>query len=394
MIMIKKLFTCFLPLVVLVILATTPLYAQQHIARRLGHPTTRFADPINTPDDLRERLTSEKLSADVAVIVNLCDGWQGDIEDFRHAAATAPITALQIPSGSTLPAMSMRKNGELVLLHDVLWAGKEAIDAYEFSFYSKGRRYRCVTPKLCCNFWVEDIGPDPRAPALTIACNTQDDVSIHHPVRVCLTVKNTGDAPDELVTITLPVPEGAIFTKPTGETNAAARRVVWRILNLTPGASKLVCANFNAQQPGSLTFKSSARGAIARPVQTQCSTRISGIPAVLFEVIDIDDPIEVGQQNTYELRVTNQGSTTLTNVKIVCTLESSQQFVSCSGPTNAQAQEHTITLLPLAALSPKAIAKWQVVVKSLTSGDVRFTAELTGDQFQRPIKETEATLQY
>lgn len=389
----KKLFTYILSLIVLIIVLSSSLYAQ-HIARRLGHPTTRFADPIHTPEDLRNRFSSEELRADIAVIVNLCDGWQGDIEDFYLAAATAPITPLQIPIGARLPAMSARKNGELILHRDVLWMGNEPIDAYEFSFYSKGRRYRCVTPKLCCNFWVEDLGPDQRAPVLIIECNAPDAVTVNRPVKVCLTVKNIGDAPDELVTVKLPVPRGAIFVRSTGETNAAARRVVWRISNLAPGSSKQLCANFNVQQSGSLTFESSARGVVAQPVETWCDTRVSGIPAVLFEVIDLEDPIEVGHQDTYELRVINQGSTTLTNVKIVCTLEPSQQFVSCVGATNGQAQGNTIVTDPLATLSPKDTAKWQIVVKSIASGDVRFTAELGSDQFQRPIKETEATRQY
>lgn len=389
----KRLSTCFVPLIVLIILAAAPLYAQ-HIARRLGHPSTRFADPVHTPEDLRDRLSSEELKSDVAVIVNLCDGWQGDIEDFFRAVATAPITSLQIPIGARLPAMSARKDGEVILHRDVLWMGNEPIDAYEFSFYSKGRRYRCVTPKLCCNFWVEDIGTDPRTPVLTIECNVPDTILINRPVKVCLTVKNAGDAPDELVTVKLPVPTGAIFTKSTGETNAAASRVVWRISNLAPGSSKQLCADFSAQQTGSLTFESSAHGVVAQPVETQCTTRVSGIPAVLFEVIDLDDPIEVGQQNTYELRVTNQGSTALTNVKIICPLEPSQQYVSCTGATTAQAQENIITTVPLAMLSAKDTAKWYIVVNSIASGDVRFTAELSSDQFQRPIKETEATHQY
>lgn len=389
----KKLFAYLLSTMVLIILTSAPLYAQ-HIARRLGHPTTRFADPIHTPEELRDRFSSEEIKADVAVIVNLCDGWQGDIEDFYHAAATAPITSLQIPIGARLPAMSARKDGELILHRDVLWGGNEPIDAYEFFFYSKGRRYRCVTPKLCCNFWVEYLGPDPRSPVLTIVCNAPDAVSISRPMKVCLTVKNTGDAPDELVTVKLSVPTGAVFIRSNGEANAAVRRVVWNISNLATGSTKRLCADFHAQQPGSLTFESSASGVVAQLVETWCSTRVSGIPAVLFEVVDIEDPIEVGQQNIYELSVINQGSTTLTNVKIVCTLEPSQQYVSCAGATTAQVQENVITLNPLATLSPKDTAKWQIVVKSMTAGDVRFTAELASDQFHRPIKETEATRQY
>ncbi len=392
--MIKKLLILFLPVIALAILAATQTQAQQHVARRLGHPTTRFADPLHTPADLRDRLTSEKLSDDVAVIVNLCEGWQGDIADFRQAAATAPITSLQIPVGARLPAMSSRDNGKPILLRDVLWGGKEPIDAYEFFFYSKGRHYRCVTPKACCNFWIEYIGPDNRVPILSIECNTPLEASVLRPIRVCLTVKNVGDATDELITVTLPIPAGAIFTSPAGEANTTARRAFWRIRNLAPGMSKQLCADFTATQPCILEFGSSAHGTTAEPVQALCATRVTGLPAVLFEVVDIADPVEVGQQETYELSVVNQGSSVLTNVVIICTLEDSQQFVSGSGATDATARGRTITFAPLAELSPKDTAKWQVVVKSLSEGDVRFAAELTSDQFKRSITETEATRQY
>lgn len=171
--------------------------------------------------------------------------------------------------------------------------GNEPIDAYEFSFYSKGRRYRCVTPKLCCNFWVEDLGPDQRAPVLIIECNAPDAVTVNRPVKVCLTVKNIGDAPDELVTVKLPVPRGAIFVRSTGETNAAARRVVWRISNLVPGSSKQLCANFNVQQSGSLTFESSARGVVAQPVETWCAPASQAYRRFFLKLLTLRTPLKL-----------------------------------------------------------------------------------------------------
>lgn len=50
----------------------------------------------------------------------------------------------KIPVGTRWPAMSSRKNGKPILLREVLWAGPEPIDDYEFYFDSQGRRYRLV----------------------------------------------------------------------------------------------------------------------------------------------------------------------------------------------------------------------------------------------------------
>ncbi len=378
----------------LALVTAVPLQAQPHTARRLGHPSTRFADPVQSPEDLRERLTSEQLATDVAIIVNLCDGWRGDIEDFREAAATAPIAALQIPVGTRLPAMSSRRNGRPILLRDVLWGGTEPIDAYEFLFYSRGRRYRCVTPKPCCNFWVENIGPDLRAPALALTCEAPAEVTLGRPVEVCLTVRNTGDARADQVTVSLPIPEGAVYAGPVVGSNPAARRMIWRIPGLAPGAARQICAEFSAPDPADLTFASTAEGGAAASAATQCVTRVSGIPAVLFEVIDVADPIEVGQQNTYELNVLNQGSSPLTSVRLVCTLEDTQEFVTAGGATTVEAKGRTLVFAPLPVLAPKATAGWQVVVKALAAADVRFTAELTSTECPRPVQETEATRQY
>lgn len=375
-------------------MAAGALGAQTHVARRLGHPSTRFAEPVQTPEELRARLTAPGLQADIVVVLGLCDAWRGDIEDFRRAAASAPITAFQIPIGARLPAMSSRKNGRPIVLRDLVWGGKEPIDAYEFRFYSRGSLYRCVTPKVCCNFWVENLGPDTRVPVLALECMCPDAVLPSRPVQVCVTVRNTGEVPDGLVTVALPVPEGAVYVSEKDGPNPAARRLLWRFPDLAPGAAKRVCAEFTAAAPCAMLFAASATGAAAAPASSECTTVVTGVAGVLFEVIDVEDAIEVGAENTYEIRVSNQGMTPLTNLRVVCTLEASQEFLRGSGPTAVSAQGRTVTCAPLAELAPNGNAVWQLAVKALAPGDVRFSAQLSSDQCERPVEETESTWQY
>jgi hypothetical protein len=92
--------------------------------------------------------------------------------------------------------------------------------------------------------------------------------------------------------------------------------------------------------------------------------------------------------------VVNQGTAALSNVKVVCQLEATQEFVSGAGTTAVSADGRTITLAALPELPVKQQAAWRVVVKALQAGDVRFATELNADQFQRPINETESTQQY
>ena len=386
----------FLPLTLLLGIMFTVIItaqAQQHRATRLGNPATRFAKPLQTTNDLRNMLRAESpLRADVDSIIHQCD-YQGDLADLRRAAAEAPIAELKIPVGTRLPAMSSRENGKPILLHDVLWAGKEPIDAYEFFFTSKGRRFRLVSPKACSNFWVEDKGKETR-PALTLACEVPEQVPLQRPAKICLSIKNIGDAAESLTTVTLPVPTGATFVSATSGGKAAAGLVTWELPNLAAGSNSEVCAAFTLPQPGSMIFAATARGAASPTVASHCETRVIGIPAVLIEVIDLDDPIEVGTNETYVISVLNQGSAVLTNLKFVCTLEDKQQFVSGSGSSPVSAEGGTITLEKLPVLNPKETVSWRVIVKAVAAGDVRFNGELTCDQFKTPIPKAEATQQY
>lgn len=376
----------------LLLFCTTTVQAEQHRATRLGHPATRFAPTMYSPDDLRARFRDEKLRPDIAEILRQW-GWTGNLDDLHRAALTAEISEVQIPVGDTMPFMSARENGKPICLRNVLWAGKEPVSAYAFNFASNGRRYRCVTPKPCSNFFLEDLGPEPKA-ALAIDCSAPDQVLIGRPAQIYLTVRNTGNVAEPKAIVTLPVPEAAVVTGTTDGGVVAEGRVTWNLADLPPGGGKQVCAVLQRRQPGAMTFAPTAGSASAPQVHSDCATKVAGVAAILLEVVDVEDPIEVGKEVNYVIKVTNQGSVTGTNLRLVCTLPASQEFVSGTGATAVQAQAGTITLETLPALAAKAVASWNVVVKAVAADDCRFKVELRSDQFEQPIHEDESTQQY
>lgn len=168
--------------------------AQQHKARRLGNPATRFAKPLKSPDDLRVLLRSEKMKADVAAVLAEV-GWKGSLEDLDRAAASAEIVAVKIDPGTRLPFMSSRTNRRPHALVDLVWLGQKPFDAYAFEFTSKCVRYRVAAPKPCGNFWVEELGPDktseqcvpPPPPMVSLGGAS---VCVTEPAEIPITVQN------------------------------------------------------------------------------------------------------------------------------------------------------------------------------------------------------------
>lgn len=367
--------------------------AESHRATRLGNPATRFATPLQTPEDLRARFRDPKLQPDFAAVLKQW-GWQGDLNDLFNAAATNEITPVEIPIGSTMPFMSSRENGKAICLRNVLWAGKEPAPAYAFNFSSRGQRYRCVTPKACSNFFVEDLGPELKS-ALALQCDAPARVPTGRNVNLCFTASNTGEAPEPLAIVTLDLPVGAEVVSATEGGAAADGKLTWLLPDLAPSQNKKLCAVLKFATPATNAFHAavSGRNAPAR-AETTCATEIFGVSAILLEVVDAEDPIEVGKEVTYTIRVTNQGQPPSTNIRLVCTLPASQEFVSGSGPTPAKTEGQTVTLQPLPSLASKEVASWQIIVKAVKADDARFKVELRSDQFENPIIEDESTQLY
>jgi uncharacterized repeat protein (TIGR01451 family) len=121
---------------------------------------------------------------------------------------------------------------------------------------------------------------------------------------------------------------------------------------------------------------------------------VAGIPAVLLEAVDLQDPVGVGEEVTYEIRVTNQGSAPVTGIRLAALLPAAQEFMRGTGAGAVTAEGRTVRTEALPLLEPKAQAAWRFTVRALTAGDIRFQVDLTSDQFPQPIVEFEATTQY
>ncbi|MBN2450077.1 MAG: DUF11 domain-containing protein [Lentisphaeria bacterium] len=233
-----------------------------------------------------------------------------------------------------------------------------------------------------------------KQPVLTITKTADQTVYEGRPINYKVTVTNKGDAVAANTVLTDTLPSGVSFVSATDGGQAAGGMITWNLGSMAPNASKTVGITVKAVSQGTVVNRAETKAVCAAAVAATAQTVVKGIPAVLLEVIDLEDPIEVGGQETYVITVTNQGSMADTNIAITCTLEDSQSYVSSSGATQATATGQTVRFAPLASLAPKAKAEWRVVVKATKAGDVRFSVEMNTAQLQRPVNETESTNQY
>jgi Domain of unknown function DUF11 len=125
-------------------------------------------------------------------------------------------------------------------------------------------------------------------------------------------------------------------------------------------------------------------------------TRVEGLSALLMELVDLDDPVEVGADTAYEIRVTNTGSKTETNLQLICTVPDKMDFRGAAGAANSKfhVQGKDVIFEPLPKLAPRADAIYRVNVRGVAPGDLRFRARITADGLTEPVLKEESTKVY
>jgi uncharacterized repeat protein (TIGR01451 family) len=204
-------------------------------------------------------------------------------------------------------------------------------------------------------------------------------------------IQNTGDAAAQNTVVKDKVPAHTKFVSASDGGTLLLDTVTWKLGTLDPDESKNLELRLSASGTGTARNTAVANADCADEVSASAETELSGIPAILLEVIDISDPIEVGNEETYVITATNQGTLDDENVQMVVTMEDEMQFVSASGPTDETVDGKKITFAPLDSLAPKKKATWRVKVKAVNPGDVRLKVQMTSDMLKRPVEETEAT---
>lgn len=231
-------------------------------------------------------------------------------------------------------------------------------------------------------------------PELSVNVECIDSQYINRQLEYTVTVENTGDGEAREATLEASLPAGAEFVSASGAGTLAGGKVTWDLGTLGPDADREF--TFIARPSSARTYSTTvtANAFCAMSASDSCETEVSGIPAILLEVIDESDPVLVGDQTVYLIRVTNQGSAPGTNIVIDAEVEDDQRIVSQSGPTDARVEGRTVRFEPLQSLAAGASQVYRITVEALEPGDTRFTVVLNSEQFERPVQETEATNQY
>jgi uncharacterized repeat protein (TIGR01451 family) len=214
-----------------------------------------------------------------------------------------------------------------------------------------------------------------------------------------LDVSNPGNAVTPNVQAAVSFPEGLEFVSASdsGNYEPGSRTVTWNLGPLSGGGKKSLSFKLRAALAGKIEVRAVAAAPIKvddKPldVRTSAVVQVDGVPAVAFEVVNLDNPAEVGKVVTYEIRVLNQGTCPLTNVKISTALSDGLQVVGATGPTKHLQSGQSVAFEPIPRLAVKADVVMRVKAKGTTAGDLRCKVQLSCDQLKQPVVKEDSTV--
>jgi uncharacterized repeat protein (TIGR01451 family) len=216
-------------------------------------------------------------------------------------------------------------------------------------------------------------------------------------------VTNPGDVALTSVIIRDQLPPELAFVSASDGGQLNGNEVMWNIGTLQPREQRAValttkCTKLSPRSLNVALVTANPAGVNAPPdqptlrAQSEAALEIAGLPAFRLEVVDSDDPVEIGSKTTYHIDVTNQGSLPGTNVTIVAIVPDNFKISNTTGPGQPKIEGQKISFPPIDSVPPGAALKYTVEVEAVKEGDARFHVELRSLTLgTQPVIEEEST---
>jgi len=230
---------------------------------------------------------------------------------------------------------------------------------------------------------------DVLVPQLALAVTGPKRRYIDRHATYTIRVTNPGTAPASNVTITHRMGHGFTFHTASagGRLDEGTGTVCWFVGDLLPGQAGTVSLELVAAAAGTCTHGTTAQAGGGLEAQSQIVTLVESLSALQMDIVNLEDPVEVGADTAYEIRVTNAGSRVESGLELTCTLPHGMEFrgATCTAGAGFLLEGSEIAFETVHELAPRDEAIYRVQVVGQAAGDLRFRAHLSAKGLPGPV---------
>lgn len=325
----------------------------------------------------------------------------GDTSEFSVTVTnTGTGDAANVQITNTVPTGMSHASGQPEVTRQIgaLPAGSTATEVFTFTANQPGRATNVakvtdgsnIAEQARCELALEK-------PSISIRKTGPENRFLETTATYTIEVSNPGSAPTSGVVVEDILPGGFRYesANPPGIHKPNTNKVSWDLGTIPPGGSHSLQVTGRAISEGRHCNVATVQTQRGLKDRAEACTTVTGIAALLLEVLDTPDPVEIGKQTTYSIVVTNQGTANATNIKMAATIPDGMEYVSSTGSTaRLVVVGKLVDFDPVPTLKPKEKLTFTVTVKGVQPGDLRFRVEMNADQLTGPVLEEESTKLY
>ena len=211
--------------------------------------------------------------------------------------------------------------------------------------------------------------------------------------RYTLNITNEGQVATNNVHVTHRLPKGFKFLKADkgGVLDANTGSVSWSVGHLEPAQTFQLKLQLEATEIGQFehqVFASAENGVTA---EANTTTTVEGSASLVLEIQDLEDPVEVGQETAYEIRITNNGSKSAQNVGLTFEMPGSFEVLKVQSATQHFTKNGLILFSDLPELAPGKTTLFRVHMRGATEGNLRVRARVASESIEEELIAEELT---
>jgi uncharacterized repeat protein (TIGR01451 family) len=235
------------------------------------------------------------------------------------------------------------------------------------------------------------------APGLTIQQSSAASWQMGRDNDLKIQVTNHGSTPLKQVEIHDILPDGIDYV--TGSDLAkyqeATRTVLWLLDSLPAGETRTLSLRVQPRSPGQFPHEVVAKAEALPEARSSAVYKVEGFANLNIDIANRDNPLELGKETVYTVRIANKGTSVATNVQLTLVLSDGLEATSnVQAPTAPQLQGRQLVFAPLARLAPGGSTLFVVGVRSTKIGEQRVRAQVVSAEHRTPLAREEHTQVY
>ncbi len=209
-------------------------------------------------------------------------------------------------------------------------------------------------------------------------------------------VANRGTANATNVQLIAKLPNGLRFVQANnqGRYDSGSHAVYWSLAELAQNIEAKVELKTMPIDVGNqpITFESTADLDIKSALEHDIS--VEHLVDVFFEIDDLIDPIEIGGDTNYRVRIVNQGTKAATNIRLQVDFPAGLTPTSVNGSLRHAIRGQQIVFEPINSMNPDDELSFMINGRGQSVGDHRVVVSMQTDGRTSPVSKQESTRVY